>query len=106
MALSVWDEEVSVNVGKFKENQAYVGTSRAQGLSLGVNRTAQIDIDVNGITTIKKLRVGQHSISHGTEVPGYLGTRGDIVFNASPKDDGVFAWVCLGEYRWKPLKSA
>ena len=106
MALSVWDEEVSINIGKFKDGQAYIGTSRAQGLTLGVNRTAQIDIDVNGLTTIKKLRVGQHSISHAVEVPGWHGTRGDIVFNASPKDDDVFAWVCLGDYRWKTLKSA
>jgi len=106
MALSIWDEEVAVNVGKFKENQAYVGTSRAQGLSLGVNRIPQLDISVDGITTIKQLRVGVHMISHAPTVPGYAGTRGDIVFNSSYQDDRVFAWVCLGGHKWQTLKSA
>ena len=106
MALSVWDEEVAVNVGKFKENQAYIGTSRAQGLSLGVNRVPQLDISIDGITTIKQLRVGVHMISHAPTVPGYAGTRGDIVFNSSYQDDRVFAWVCLGAHKWQTLKSA
>lgn len=106
MALSVWDEEVTVNVGKFKENQAYIGTSRAQGLSLGVNRIPQLDISIDGITTIKQLRVGVHMISHAPTVPGYAGTRGDIVFNSSYQDDRVFAWVCLGAHKWQTLKSA
>ena len=106
MALSVWDEEVTVNIGKFKSNQAYIGTSRPQGLSLGVNRIPQIDISIDGITTINKLRVGLHMISHSIEVPGWAGTRGDIVFNASPKDDPVFGWVCLGGFKWKTLKGA
>jgi hypothetical protein len=106
LALTVWDEEVAVNIGKLKANQAYIGTSRAQGLSLGVNRTTQIDIAADGITTVNRLRVGQHMISHSVDVPGWTGTRGDIVFNASPKDDGVFAWVCLGGYQWQTLKSA
>ena len=106
MSLSVWDEEVSVNIGKLKANHAYIGTSRAQSLSLGVNRTPQIEISEDGITTIKKLRIGQHMISYSVDVPGWSGTRGDIVFNASPRDDGVFAWVCTNGYQWKVLKSA
>jgi hypothetical protein len=105
-ALSVWDEEVTINIGKFKTNEAYIGTSRLQNLSLGVNRAPQIEIGTDGITTIKKLRVGVNIISHAVEVPGWSGTRGDIVFNGSPKDDGIFAWVCLGAFQWKALKSA
>ena len=106
MALSVWDEEVSVSIGKFKADQAYLGTSRSQGLTIGVNRQPQIEIDVDGITKIKKLQIGLHKISHDTQVPGWSGTRGDIVFNSNPGSDRVFAWVCLGAYKWQPLKSA
>jgi hypothetical protein len=106
MSLSVWDEEVSISVGKFKLNQAYIGTTRQQGLSLGVNRIPQLDISIDGITTVKKLRIGVHMISHDTAVPGWSGTRGDIVFNANPKEDLVFAWVCLGGFKWQVLKSA
>jgi hypothetical protein len=109
MALSVWDEEVSIVVGKHKANEAYVGTNRAQGVSIGVNRTPQIEITTDGLTKIKQLQVGLHRISHAGQVPGWSGTRGDIVFNTNPDgtlDDTVFAWVCLGAYRWKSLKSA
>jgi hypothetical protein len=106
MALSVWDEEVSILAGKFKDRSAYIGTGRAQNLVLGVNRTPAVEIDIDGITTIKKLRVGVHRISHGTEVPNYAGTKGDVVFNANPNiNDNVFAWQCLGGFKWKIIRS-
>jgi hypothetical protein len=106
MALSVWDEEVSVVIGKNKAKQAYIGTNRDQGVAIGVNRIPQIEIDSDGLTRIKKLQIGVHRISHDTKVPGWSGTRGDLVFNSNPSDDGVFAWVCLGAFKWKPLRTA
>jgi hypothetical protein len=106
MALSIWDEEVSVVVGKNKANEAYIGTNRAQGVSIGVNRIPQIEINADGLTRIKQLQVGLHRISHATQVPGWSGNKGDIVFNANLGDDRVFAWVCIGAHRWKTLKSA
>ena len=106
MALSVWDEEVSIVIGKNKAKQAYIGTNRDQGLVIGVNRLPQIEIDSTGLTAIKKLQVGLHKISHDTKVPGWSGTRGDIVFNSNPGPDRVFAWVCLGTFKWQTLKSA
>jgi hypothetical protein len=106
MALSIWDEEVSIVVRKNKANEAYIGTNRAQGISIGTNRVPHIEINTDGLTRIKQLQVGLHRIMHDIQVPGWSGTRGDIVFNASPTDEPVFAWVCLGAYRWKPLKSA
>ena len=105
-ALSVWDEEVSVIVGKHKAKHAYVGTARDQTLSLGVNRTPYLDIDNTGLTTVKKLQVGVHKLSHAIQVPGWLGTKGDIVFNANPGPDRVFAWVCTGSYNWQVIKGA
>jgi hypothetical protein len=106
MALSVWDEEVSILAGKFKDKAAYIGTGRLQNLVLGVNRTPAVEIDIDGITAIKKLRVGVHRISHGTEVPNYAGTKGDVVFNANPGiNDNVFAWQCLGGFKWKIIRS-
>jgi hypothetical protein len=106
MALSVWDEEVSILAGKFKDKSAYIGTGRLQNLVLGVNRTPAVEIDVDGVTAVKKLRVGVHRISHGTEVPNYAGTKGDVVFNANPSiNDNVFAWQCLGGFKWKIIRS-
>lgn len=106
MALSVWDEEVSIVVGKNRANEAYIGTNRDQGVVIGVNRKPQIEIDTNGLTRIKQLQIGLHKISHATQVPGWSGTRGDMVFNANPGSDRVFAWVCLGAFKWQTLKSS
>ena len=106
MALSVWDEEVSVVVGKNKANEAYIGTNRDQGVVIGVNRESQIEINTDGLTRIKQLQIGLHKISHATMVPGWAGTKGDMVFNTNAGTDRVFAWVCIGAHRWQPLKSA
>ena len=106
MALSVWDEEVSIVLGKNKANEAYIGTNRDQGIAIGVNRDVQIKINTDGLTTIKKLQVGLHKISYESKVPGWAGTKGDLAFNANPSEDRVFAWVCLGGHRWQTLKSA
>jgi hypothetical protein len=105
-ALSIWDEEVSIVIGKHKINTAYVGTNRDQGIAIGVNREPQIEIGIDGLTSIKRLQIGLHKISHALQVPGYSGTRGDIVFNSNLGVDRVFAWVCLGGFKWQTLKSA
>ena len=105
-ALGVWDEEVSIVIGKHKLNQAYIGTNREQSVAIGDNREPQIEINTDGLTTVKKLQVGLHKISHAAQVPGWSGTRGDIVFNANFGADRVFAWVCLGAYKWQTLKSS
>lgn len=106
MALGIWDEEVSLLIGKLKNKTAYVGTGRSQSLSLGVNRDTAVEIDINGLTMIKKLQIGLHRIGHATEVPGWQGTHGDIIFNSSASNDNnVFAWMCIGGYKWKTLRS-
>jgi hypothetical protein len=106
MALSLWDEEVAISVGKFKAQTAYIGTVRKQAVSIGVNRTPAIEIDDTGLTAVKKIQVGLHRISHATEVPNYSGTRGDIVFNANPTlENSVFAWQCLGGFKWKVIRA-
>jgi len=105
MSLNIWDEEVSISVGKISSNRAFIGSNRKHEIALGVNRQGDIVIDSDGTTTIKSLRVGRNSISHADQVPGWSGTKGDFVINTSPGKDQVFAWVCLGDYRWKTLKS-
>jgi hypothetical protein len=106
MALSVWDEEVSIVIGKNKANEAYIGTNRDQGVTIGVNRQPQIELTSSGLTRIRQLQIGLHRVSHAAQVPGWSGTKGDIVFNSDPNDTPVFAWVCIGSHRWKTLKSA
>jgi len=105
MALTVWDEEVSMVAGKLRNQHAFFGTARPQTLSLGVNRKAWLDIDSDGLVSVKNFRIDRHRVSFAAQVPGYSGTRGDIVFNSDPNDGQPFAWVCLGAFRWQPLKA-
>ena len=105
MALSVWDEEINLGLGKLAQNQAFIGTNRLQSLAIGVNRTPMLEIDDKGTTTVKQLKVGRNRIAFEPALPGYSGTKGDIVINTDHKPDGVFAWICLGDYRWQPIKS-
>lgn len=105
-ALSVWDEEVSITINKYKNQEAYIGTSRSQALNIGVNKDPQVIIGADGVTAIKKLRVAQYRLGHSDEVPNWSGTRGDVMFNSLPTpDNAVFAWVCLGGYKWKVVRA-
>ena len=105
-ALTIWDEEVNVNAGKFSKNTGFIGTGRKQNLVLGTNRQNHLEIDADGLTTIQKLRVGRNNISWGTEVPNYSGTKGDIVFNLNAGPETPFAWSCLGAFRWQSLRAS
>lgn len=103
MALSIWDEEVSIVAGKLNQQQGFIGTSRSQALSIGVNRRPSIDIDSDGAVTLKNLRIGRHRVAFESQVPNYSGTKGDIIFNSDPRADKPFAWVCLGDFKWQAL---
>lgn len=75
-------------------------------VGVGVNRTPAVDIDVDGLTTVKKLRIGIHKLSYASELPNYSGTKGEVVFNANPTlDSNIFAWQCLGGFKWKVIKA-
>jgi len=106
MALAVWDEDVAVSVGKLAKGLAFMGTSRSQNLAIGVNRGRQIEINTDGIVSIKQLRLGNFRIGHESRVPGFSGARGDILFNSDPKPGDPFAWQCLGAFQWQPLRAA
>ena len=104
MALSVWDEEVAVIAGKLASQVGYLGTARLQTLAIGVNRIPQITIDTTGLTVVKQLQVDRFKIGFASSVPGYSGTRGDLIFNSDPQAGAPFGWVCLGSFQWQPLK--
>lgn len=103
-ALTIWDEEVSISIGKNSADTAYIGTNRDQALTLGVNRKSVVKIDNEGRLTTQKLRVDRWEIGTTGDTPGFKGTRGDILFNNNPKENTPFAWVCLGGFKWKELR--
>jgi len=106
MALSVWDEEVSLIAGKLKTQTAFIGTAGIQELGIGINKRPEITIQENGIVAIDKLQIGRNRIKYESQLPGYQGVKGDITFNTEvSKDNTVFAWACLGGHKWLPLKA-
>lgn len=104
-ALTIWDQEVAVDVGKFAKNSAYIGVQRRGNLVLGNNRQNYLEIDADGLTTIQRLKIGRNTIAWASETPNYSGTKGDIVFNLGASPENPFAWICLGAFRWQALKA-
>jgi len=105
-ALSVWDEECAIGLGKLSQDRAYIGTSRRTALAIGVDRQPYLEIDREGLVTVRSLRLDRWRIGHATDVPGWSGTRGDLIFNSDPRPETPFGWVCLGGFRWQSLRSA
>ncbi len=101
--LSVWDEEVSIGIGKLKKNTAFIGTSKKNSLTLGVNGEPAISVDENGRIFANNLTIDRWQIGFEPQAPGHLGTRGDIVFNSNPKEGSPFGWVCTGNFNWKAI---
>ena len=100
-ALAVWDEDIAISIGKHSPNTAYVGTSRAHNLVIGVNRTAVLTVSDDRIT-VPALTIGKHSIGFAAKTPTTAGNKGDIVFNTEPSETAPIAWVCQGDARWLP----
>ena len=105
-ALSVWDSEIEIDIGRRSQNTAQLGTSKAHDLIFITNNQEQLKIDKDGLVSVNKLRVGRNRISTNSETPGWSGAKGDIVFNFNFKPGAPFAWICLGDYRWQELLSA
>lgn len=103
MALTIWDEEISLSVGKIKQDRAWIGSNRQQALDIGVNRKRSISIESDGLVVVDRIRVDRWQISFGNAVPNHSGTRGDIVFNHDPKPGQPWAWQCLGAFRWQAI---
>jgi hypothetical protein len=105
-ALSIWDSEVTIDIGKRSANNAQIGTTKRHDLTFITNNQEQMKIDKDGLTHINKLKLGRNRISTGDSTPGWSGAKGDIVFNYNYTPGGTFAWICIGDYRWSELVSA
>lgn len=106
MAMTIWDEEVSVSLGKISHDRAWIGSNRNQILDIGTNRRRAITIEADGLVVVDRLRVDRWRISFGNSVPNHSGTRGDVVINHDPKPGSPFAWQCLGAFKWQPINLA
>ena len=99
-ALSVWDEEVEIGIGKQSQNLARIGTVREHRLILGANKQDNITLTADGTAIIPKLQLGNMSLTSSPTPPHYDAPRGSVVLNEQPNLGGPMGWVSLGDARW------
>lgn len=98
MALEIWDQEVSMSLGKVSKDTGFVGLSGKGSLHIGSNQQGDIRIDEDGVVRIAKLRIGRNNVSWSDRVPGHQGLKGDIVFNSGGNE--TTGWRCTGGFNW------
>jgi len=99
-ALSVWDEEIEIGIGKQSQGIARIGTARDHTLIIGTNKQDNITLTPDGETTIPKLRIGNMLFSSSSTPPQYNSPRATVVFNEQPSLGGPLGWISLGDARW------
>jgi len=99
-ALTVWDNEAEVVIGKHKAQEGYIGTRRRQDLNIGANNKVGIVVRSDGSVVVNKLVLCDKAISTSNSIPGTAAKRGDIVLNTQPEVGKYIGWVCLDGIRW------
>lgn len=99
-ALTVWDNETEVVIGKHKAQEGYIGTRRRQDLNIGANNKVGIVVRSDGSVIIDKLVLNERAISTNDTIPGTAAKRGDIVLNTKPEVGKYLGWVCIDGIRW------
>ena len=99
-ALSVWDEEVEIVIGKHSANRSYLGTLRLQEVVLGAHNKQNIVLSTNGVTAIKTLVADGTKFSSADKAPNYQSEMGSVCFNTKPALGEPYGWICLGGARW------
>ena len=99
-ALTVWDQETEVVIGKHANQEGYIGTRRRQALNIGANNKVSIKVRSDGTVSIDKLELLGRTIGSSKTIPGHAAKRGDIVLNDNPTVGSYVGWVCLDGIRW------
>lgn len=99
-ALTVWDQETEVVIGKHKLQESYIGTRRRQSLNIGANNIVGMTVTSTGVVVIDQLQLMGRVISQADSIPGIAAKRGDLVLNNNPVVNSYIGWVCLDGLRW------
>jgi hypothetical protein len=99
-ALSIWDEEIELGVGKVSLNTAQFGTRRDHDLILSSNGKNNVTLKSDGTTEIAQLRLGNMQFLTRPSPPADNLPKGTVVFNENPSLGGPLGWVSLGDARW------
>jgi len=99
-ALTVWDQEAEVVIGKHKAQEGYIGTRRRQNINIGANNKVGLTVCPDGNVIIDKLQLMGRTISESNSVPGFAAKQGDIVLNNKPTVGSPIGWICLDGIKW------
>ena len=99
-ALTIWEEEIDINIGKRQQGVAQIWSNRDQLLVIGTNGKSNLLLNTDGSVTIPRLQLGTTSISTSPTPPNNDTEKGSIVFNSNPSIGGPLGWVSLGQARW------
>ena len=99
-ALSVWDQEVEIGMGKQGKNTAIIGTPRSQTLIIGTNAKNNIVLTPDGGVTVSELTLGGMNITTSDKPPAKNQPKGTLVFNNNPTLGGPLGWISLGDAKW------
>lgn len=103
--LSIWDEEIEINVSKRGQDIGYISTPRYQKLVLGANGKENLKLLVDGSVQADVLTIGTVQMTSAPTIPNYPGTAGQIVWNSAPGHGSAIGWVCLGSTLWSKIGS-
>ena len=99
-ALSVWDQEVEIGIGKHGTNTGVIETPRNHALVLSSNAKNNLTLTPDGGVTVNELTLGGTNITTSNAPPTDNRAKGSIVFNKNPSLGGPLGWVSLGDARW------
>lgn len=99
-ALTVWDQEVEIGMGKHGNNVGIIGTPRNQTIILSANAKNNITLTPDGGTAVNFLTLGTMMITSADAPPTKDLPKGTLVFNRNPTLGGPLGWVSLGDARW------
>lgn len=99
-ALTVWDQEAEIVIGKHKTQEGYIGTRRRQDINIGANNKVGITVRSDGSVAINKLQLMGRVFETSDSIPGEARKKGDITLNSNPTLGGSVGWVCLDGLKW------
>ena len=99
-ALSIWDEEIEIGIGKSQKGVGRIATERDSDLILGTNNKDNITLKSDGSVAIPMLQINNMMFTSSSTPPTYSANRGTVVFNEVPSLGGPLGWVSLGDARW------
>ncbi len=94
--LTIWDEDVEINMGKHSAGTAKI--SSRQNLVLGSK--GQLKLDIDGNVSVKAIQIGNIELTSSANPPREAKPKGLIVLNENPSLGGPLGWISLGEGRW------